>query len=80
MIAEEAGRTLAPIPFASSVLHASEAIKLGGGEAAATWLPQLAEGAVIGTVAFAEGAGSWDRMPKRSVERGLPYRRQAAGR
>ncbi len=67
VIAEEVGRTLAPIPFASSVLHASEAIKLGGGEAAATWLPQLAEGAVIGTVAFAEGAGSWDRMPEASV-------------
>jgi alkylation response protein AidB-like acyl-CoA dehydrogenase len=70
VIAEEAGRTLAPIPFASSVLHASEAIKLGGGEAAATWLPQLAEGAVVGTVAFAEGAGSWDGMPKASVEHG----------
>jgi alkylation response protein AidB-like acyl-CoA dehydrogenase len=70
VIAEEAGRTLAPIPFASSVLHASEAIKLGGGDAAETWLPQLAEGNVIGTVAFAEGAGSWDRMPKASVEHG----------
>jgi acyl-CoA dehydrogenase len=70
VIAEEAGRTLAPIPFASSVLHASEAIKLGGGDAAATWLRQLAQGAVIGTVAFLEGAGSWDRMPKASVEDG----------
>jgi acyl-CoA dehydrogenase len=70
VIAEEAGRTLAPIPFASSVLHASEAIKLGGGEAAVTWLPQLAGGTVIGTVAFAEGAGSWDRMPAARVEHG----------
>jgi alkylation response protein AidB-like acyl-CoA dehydrogenase len=70
VIAEETGRTLAPIPFASSVLHATEAIKLGGGEAAETWLPQLAEGKVIGTVAFAEGAGSWDKMPLASVEHG----------
>ena len=70
VIAEEAGRGLAPIPFASSVLYATEALKLGGGEAAAIWLPRLADGSVIGTVALVEGRGGWDQAPDARVESG----------
>ncbi len=69
VIAEEAGRTLAPVPFSSSVLYATEALKLGG-EAAQIWLPLLAAGSVVGTVAFTEGTGSWDAMPQAWAEDG----------
>ena len=58
LIAMEIGRALAPIPFASSVLHASEAIALAGSEAQKRhWLPKLASGEAIGCLAYFEGAG-----------------------
>ena len=58
MIAEEVGAALAPVPFASSVCQASEALLLFGSEAQkAKWLPSLASGEVIGCLALAEGPG-----------------------
>ena len=58
LVAEELGRVCAPIPFASSVYLATEAILLAGSEAQKQrWLPKLAEGEVIGTLAYAEKAG-----------------------
>ena len=68
--AEEAGRSLAPIPLSPSVFHATEALKLAGGEAAAQWLPRLAVGEALGTVAFNEQIGTWDRVPAARVENG----------
>src|SRR5271157_1958212 len=51
VLAEELGRSLAPVPFASSVYLASEAISQGGSDAQRRkWLPQLASGKLIGTV------------------------------
>jgi len=73
VIAEEAGRSLAPIPFMSSAVYASEAVKLAGGAVADTTLACLAEGAVEGTVAFAETDGSWDARPVARVQDGLLY-------
>jgi alkylation response protein AidB-like acyl-CoA dehydrogenase len=73
VIAEEAGRSLAPIPFMSSAVYAGEAIKLAGGGIADEILPRLAEGAVEGTVAFTETEGSWDGLPSAHVEGGLLY-------
>lgn len=73
VIAEEAGRSLAPIPFMSSAVYASEAIKLAGGDVADEILPRLAEGAVEATVAFAEHDGSWDAQPQTRVEAGLLF-------
>ncbi|MDB5986511.1 MAG: acyl-CoA dehydrogenase [Nevskia sp.] len=70
VVAEEAGRSLAPVPFASSVLYATEALKLAGGAAATRWLPKLADGSAIGTVAFTEGHGTWDARPTARVENG----------
>ncbi len=68
VLAEEVGRGLAPTPFVSSVLHATEALKIAGGPAADAWLPLLASGERIATVAFTEGgAGSWDSPPAASV-------------
>jgi len=58
VIAEEIGRTLAPIPFSSSAYLASEAILLLGSEAQKrACLPKLASGEWIGTFAHAEQAG-----------------------
>jgi hypothetical protein len=61
LIAEEIGRSLAPIPFGSSVYLATEAILLFGSDAQKNaWLPRLASGEIAGTFAFAEGAGELD--------------------
>jgi acyl-CoA dehydrogenase len=58
MIAEEIGAALAPVPFASSIQQAAEAILLFGNDAQRKrWLPGLASGATIGCFALAEGPG-----------------------
>jgi alkylation response protein AidB-like acyl-CoA dehydrogenase len=58
LIAQEVGRALAPIPFASSVYLATEALLLYGSDAQKkSWLPRLASGEVIGCFAGAEGLG-----------------------
>ena len=58
VIAEELGRVLAPVPFASSVFLATEFLLVAGSEAQkAAWLPKLASGEAIGCFALAEGAG-----------------------
>ncbi|MBW2314763.1 MAG: acyl-CoA/acyl-ACP dehydrogenase [Deltaproteobacteria bacterium] len=61
LIAEEVGRALAPIPFASSVYLCTEAIqRFGSPEQQKKYLPRLAAGEVIGTGAFFEGPGDLD--------------------
>lgn len=58
VIAEELGRACAPVPFSSSVYLATEAILAAGTQAQKeAWLPKLAAGEAIGTLAYAEGAG-----------------------
>ena len=58
IIAEEMGRSAAPLPFSSSVYLASEAILRFGTEAQkSAWLPRLASGESVATVAMAECAG-----------------------
>ena len=55
VIAEELGRSLAPTPFSSSVYLATEAlIRLGSPEQRKTYLPKLASGEIIGTLAHNE--------------------------
>src|SRR6476646_8605504 len=59
VIAEEMGRALAPVPFSSTVYLAAEAILLAGSEAQKQkWLPAIASGAAIGTLALFEGKGN----------------------
>ena len=59
VIAEEIGRALAPVPFSSTVYLAVEALLLAGSEAQkAKWLPAIATGAAIGTLALFEGPGN----------------------
>jgi alkylation response protein AidB-like acyl-CoA dehydrogenase len=59
VIAEEMGRALAPVPFSSTVYLAAEAILLAGSEAQKQkWLPLIASGEAIGTLALFEGKGN----------------------
>ena len=59
VIAEELGRSLAPVPFSSSVYLATEAIKAWGSEEQKQhYLPKLAAGELIGTLATSEGMGA----------------------
>ncbi|MCW5760092.1 MAG: acyl-CoA/acyl-ACP dehydrogenase, partial [Phenylobacterium sp.] len=57
-IAEELGRAVAPIPFASTVYFLAEAVMLAGSDAQkSALLPKIAAGEVIGCVATSEGPG-----------------------
>src|SRR5579859_1834173 len=59
VIAEEIGRALAPVPFSSTVYLAAEAILIAGSEAQKQkWLPLIASGEAIGTLALFEGKGN----------------------
>jgi alkylation response protein AidB-like acyl-CoA dehydrogenase len=59
VIAEEIGRALAPVPFSSTVYLAAEALLIAGSEAQKKkWLPLIASGEAIGTLALFEGKGN----------------------
>jgi len=59
VIAEELGRALAPIPFASTAYFLAEALMLAGSEAQKqAWLPKLAAGETIGCFASVERPGA----------------------
>jgi alkylation response protein AidB-like acyl-CoA dehydrogenase len=67
-LAEELGRALAPVPFASSVYQFAEALLVAGTEAQkAELLPAVATGTLIGTLAVSEGPGVL--MPQRIATR-----------
>jgi alkylation response protein AidB-like acyl-CoA dehydrogenase len=58
-LAEELGRALAPVPFASTVYQFAEALLLAASEEQKqALLPQVAAGELIGTIAFSEGPGT----------------------
>ncbi|MFO1200294.1 MAG: acyl-CoA dehydrogenase family protein [Burkholderiaceae bacterium] len=58
VIAEELGRAVAPVPFSSSIALAAEFLMLAGSEEQKRrWLPRLASGTAIGTLALTEGPG-----------------------
>lgn len=57
-LAEELGRALAPVPFASTIYQFAEALLLGGSEAQKqALLPGVVTGEVLGTIATSEGPG-----------------------
>jgi alkylation response protein AidB-like acyl-CoA dehydrogenase len=59
VIAEEMGRALAPVPFSSTVYLAAETLLLAGSDAQKQkWLPAIAQGDAIGTLALFEGKGN----------------------
>lgn len=58
-IAEEMGRVVAPIPFASTVYFVAEAIMAAGtDEQKAEYLPKIAAGELVGCFATSEGPGA----------------------
>ena len=61
VLAEEMGRALAPVPWASTAYFFTEAVKLAGSEAQKSdILPKVAGGDVIGCFAVSEGPGGVD--------------------
>lgn len=59
VIAEEMGRANAPVPFSSTVYLAAEALLIAGSDAEKKkWLPAIASGEAIGTLALFEGKGN----------------------
>lgn len=59
VLAEEMGRAVAPVPFASTAYYLTEALKLAGSDAQkAAILPKIAAGEVIGAYAVSEGPGN----------------------
>ncbi|MCB2078690.1 MAG: acyl-CoA/acyl-ACP dehydrogenase [Novosphingobium sp.] len=57
-LAEELGRAVSPVPFASSIYLFAEAVLRAGSEGQKSEiLPQVASGEAIGTVAVSEGPG-----------------------
>ena len=72
VLAEELGRALAPIPFASTLYFFAEALALAGSDAQkAQFLSKIATGELIGCFATAEGPGALTESSIRaSVEGG----------
>lgn len=58
LLAGELGRSLAPLPMSSSIYLCAEALLRGASpEQQRDYLPKLASGALIGTLAYSEGLG-----------------------
>lgn len=58
VLAEELGRSLAPVPFSSTIYLFAEAIlRVADENVKAQMLPAVAAGDIVGTLAFAEGIG-----------------------
>jgi alkylation response protein AidB-like acyl-CoA dehydrogenase len=57
IVLEETGRALLPGPFFATVALAGQALNAAGGEAAARWLPSIAEGTLTATIALSEEQG-----------------------
>ena len=71
VIAEELGRAVAPIPFASTVYILAEAVMLAGSDAQkADLLPKIAGGEVIGCLATSEGPGAVSAATVQAVVEG----------
>ncbi|MDD7965200.1 acyl-CoA dehydrogenase family protein [Actinomycetospora lemnae] len=67
VVARELGAAVAPGPWTTTVL-AAEALRLAGSPAQqAAWLPALAAGETVGTVALRGEAGSWDGRSGRGI-------------
>jgi len=61
IVLEEMGRALLCAPFFSSVVLAGNTLLLSGDDAAKSeYLPKIASGEIIATVAYVEPSGKWD--------------------
>src|SRR5258708_21264358 len=73
-VAEELGRVIAPVPFASTVYFLAEALMLAGNEEQkARYLPQIAAAELIGCFATSEAPGPFTASTMEArVDRGRP--------
>jgi alkylation response protein AidB-like acyl-CoA dehydrogenase len=61
VVLEEAGRVLLPAPYFATVVLAANALLLSGDKAAQErWLPGIASGKLIATVAHTDDSGRWN--------------------
>ncbi len=60
VLLEESGRTLFPSPIISNALAATVIAEQGGDEQKQRWLPKLADGSLVGTVAILEASDHLD--------------------
>lgn len=56
VILEELGRVVAPVPYLSHLLATDFLLLAGSAEQKSIWLPRMASGEVVGTVAWTEGS------------------------
>lgn len=71
VIAEELGRALAPVPFDSTVGAFAEILKLAGsGEQKSKYLPPVARGTLVGTLACCESQGAGPGATRATVAGG----------
>ncbi len=59
VLLEETGRTLFPAPLVSTTLAASAILDLGDETQKERWLPRIADGSCIGTLAWIEAGERW---------------------
>jgi alkylation response protein AidB-like acyl-CoA dehydrogenase len=59
LVAEALGRSAAPGPFLGHTLASLAIVLAGSAEQQGRWLPRLATGDAVGTIAFAESEGGW---------------------
>lgn len=62
LAAEELGRAATPGPFLPAQMAAAALVASGDADAQAAWLPGLASGERLVTVAIGEGIGVWDQQ------------------
>ena len=62
VLAEEAGRALAPIPFIQTLAATEALIALGTDAQQARWLPGIADGSVVAVTGWAEGGSASPRI------------------
>lgn len=60
VVLEEIGRSLFPSPFLATTIAAAAIREAGSAEQQARWLPRLADGRTIATLAWLESGGRWD--------------------
>ena len=70
VLAEEIGRSLAPVPLMSTLATIEALLIAGSAAQQAEWLPKLASGEAVGAIAWAEGSNSPLQTPATKLEGG----------
>lgn len=70
VLAEEFGRSLAPVPFISTLLATEAILAAGSDEQKAKYLPGIADGSIIACYAWGEGANSPAATPATKLDGG----------